>query len=251
MKKGGQVILVVGLAFVALVGGALIARNAIIKFVIERGVKATTGVRLSIKKMDIGLTNAAVDIRGLKLHNPWGFHEDVMVSIPQVAVDVKARDLLKNRVHLEAVILRVDEFIVIKNEKGEVNINALKPIKEGQSAGQEQQADRAAGKAPKVQIDYLEYSIGKLIYKDYTQQPPKVQEFDLNVTRKYSNVTNPQFIASVIIADTITRTAVARLANVDMSGVTSVVSDTLRSGADSVGGAAQGVADSLRKLFNK
>ena len=248
MKKGGQLFLVIGLALVALAGGTLIMRNALIKFVIERGVKATTGVRLSMKKMNIGLTNAAVDIRGLTLHNPWGFHEDVMVDIPQVAIDVKARDFLKNRVHIESLRLHLNELIVIKNEKGEVNVNALKPVKEGKQSAAKS-SGQPAGKAPRVQIDYLEYSIGRVVYKDFTKTPPKIQEFPINVTRKYTNITNPQFIASVIIADTIARTAVARLANVDVSGVTSIVSGTLKEGAESAGGVAQGISDAIREIF--
>lgn len=249
MKKGTHVLLLVGLVGVALFGGAIILRNAIIKFAIEQGVKSTTGTRLSIKKMSIGLTNAAVDIRGLKLHNPWGFHEDVMVDIPQVGVDVKGRDLLKGKMHVEAIRLHLNEFIVIKNAKGEVNVNALKPIKEGRQQARAAK-ERPAGKAPTVQIDYLEYSLGKVVYKDYSKgSPPKVQEFPINVTRKYTNITNPAFIASVIIADTIARTAVARLANVDVSGATSIVSGTLKEGAESAGGVAQGISDALREIF--
>lgn len=249
MKKLGPICLIVVLALVALLGGAVLMRNTIIKFVIERGVKATTGVGLTIQKMSIGLTTAAVEIKGLRLHNPWGFHEDLMMDMPLVSIDVDAGALFKNRVHIESMRMHLSEFIVIKNSDGKVNINALKPVKEGKQPTAT--SKQPAGKAPKVQIDYLEYTIGKVVYKDYSQgKPAKVQEFPLNITRKYTNITNPAFLASIIVTDTVARTAVARLAGVDLSGVKSIVTDGVQSGAQSVSGAAEEVLDVFRDIFN-
>ena len=252
MKKIGQIVLIVCLASASLLGVAVVLRNGLIKFIIEQGVKTTTGVGLTIDRMHIGLTHASVDIRGMKLHNPWGFHEDIMMDCPQVSLSMAAGELFQRKVHIESFTLHMSEFVVIKNEKGEVNINALKPVQEGKKQQQAAKApQKSGGPAPRIQIDTLEYTIGKVVFKDYSQgKPPKIQEFPLNVTRKYTNVTNPTFIASVIVADTVARTAVARLAGVDMSGVKSIVSDTLRNGAQSVGGAAQEMIDGLREIFN-
>jgi len=249
MKAAGKTFLVIGITCIVAIGAVVILRNAIIKFAIQHTVKATTGATLSIQHMRIGLTNAAVDIRGLRLHNPRGFPEPIMVDMPHVSVDIKASDLLKNKVHIESCTIHLQEFVVIKNAKGEVNVNSLKPVREGKQAART--PAQKSGKPPKLQIDHLEYTIGKVVFKDYSQgSPPKVQEFPLNLQRKYTNVTNPTFIANVIILDAVARTAVARLAGVDVSGVKMIVSDTLKGGAESVGGAAQEVVDAFREIFN-
>ncbi len=249
MKKLGTIVLILCAVGVVGLGSIVILRNTIIKVVLERGIKATTGVGLSIQRMHIGLTTAAVSIQGLKLRNPWGFHEEIMLDAPQIAIDVKARDLLRGKVHLEVVKMHVNEVIVIKNAKGEVNINALKPVKE---SGQHKTAPKpATGKAPPFQVDLLEYAIGKVVYKDYTQgNPPKVQEFPINRTRQFRNVTRPEFVVTMLIFDTVGRTAVGRLADVHLQGLQQDLGLMLQEGTESVGGVFQEVIDAFKGLFN-
>ena len=247
MKRAGKIFLIM----LAVFAGLVFCRNTVIKFVIEHGVKSAAGVSVSIQRMHIGLTHVSVDIRGLKLLNPWGYPERVMMDAPQVAVDMRAGELFKGKVHLASVRLHVNEFVVIKNAKGEVNVNALKPIKEGKKEQQKIASQKSAGKAPQLQIDSLEYSIGKVVYKDYSQgKPPRVQEFPINISRKYTNVTQPAFLVSVIVADVVARTAVARLANVDISGVKTIISDTLKGGAGAAGDIGQEIIDGFREIFN-
>lgn len=246
MKRPAKIALIVALVFV----GLLVCRNVLVKIAIEQGVRATTGVRVSIQHLHLGLTQASIDIRGLKLHNPWGYRDRVMLDAPQVAMAMRAGELFKGKIHLTSVKLHVKEFVVVKNAKGEVNINALTPVQQGRK--KQTRPAKPSGKAPSIRIDALEYSIGTVVYKDYSAGgAPKVQEFPLNISRKYTNVTQPAFIVSAIIADAVARTAVARLANVDISGVKTVVVDTLKSGAGAAGGIAQEVADGFRDILNQ
>ena len=246
MKRPAKIALIVALAF----AGLLVFRNLLVKVAIDQGVKAAAGVRVSIQHLHLGLTQASIDIRGLQLHNPWGYRDRVMLDAPQVAMALRAGELFKGKVHLTSVKLHVNEFMVVKNAKGEVNINALTPVK--QSHKEQAKPAKSSGKAPSIRIDALEYSIGTVVYKDYSAGgAPKVQEFPLNISRKYTNVTQPAFIVSAIIADAVARTAVAKLAGVDISGVKTIVSDTLKSGAGAAGGVAREVIDGFREILNQ
>jgi len=129
--------------------------------------------------------------------------------------------------------MRIDmkEFTVVKNEKGELNLNSLKVVQAQREGKRPQEKTAQEGKkAPEVQIDSLGLKIGKVIYKDYSRGgKPSVQEFNVNINEKYENITDPYSLVSLIVVKTLMNTSIARLTNFDLGGLQGTVSDTLSS----------------------
>jgi len=114
----------------ALLVAVFFGKNLIIKTSVSAGVKAMTGLKLNIKSMNVGILNSLIGINGLQLFNPPGFVDELMVDLPEVYVDYDLGAFIKRKVHLEEVRLNLKEFSVIKNEKGELNLDSLRVVEE-------------------------------------------------------------------------------------------------------------------------
>ena len=162
---------------VALLVSAFV-KDAIIKASVEKGVEMVTGLKLRIQGFKAGLVNSLVAIRNLRLFNPRGFKDSVMLDMPEIYVDYDLPAVFKGKIHLKEVRIDLKEFYVIKNAKGEVNLDSLKVVQESKGEAPAKEKPAEEGKGMEFQIDTLQLKVGKVVYKDYSQGgEPKVQEF--------------------------------------------------------------------------
>ncbi len=207
----------------AIIIALFIGKNVIIKTSVTAGVKAMIGLKLSIGSMNVGVFKSLIGINELRLHNPQGFEDELMIDLPEIYVDYNLGAFMKGKTHLEEVRLNLKEFIVVKNEAGELNLDSLKVVKsaeEEQEEGKEEEkgdGEKEKTKMPDIQIDLLELKIDKVIYKDYSKgTSPKVKEFNVNIDERYENITDPQSLGRLIIVKALKNTTIARLTNFDV-----------------------------------
>ena len=237
MKTFLTVIVILALA-VAVIG---IGKDLIAKAAIENGVNLVTGLKLSIGSINIGIVKTLVGINNIKLYNPPAFKDRLMMDAPEIYVAYDLPAVLKGKVHLQELRLDLKELTVVKNEKGELNLDALKPVKE-QKETPARPAKRA--KAPEIQIDMLKLKIGKVIYKDYSKGgEPLVKEFNVNIDEQYRNITDPNALISLIIVKALMNTSIAGMAGFDVSGLKSSVATTLKGAQNVVGDTTQKAVD--------
>ena len=195
--------------------GLAILKNGIAKFAVIHGVKAVAGLGVSIDSLDLGLLTTRVSVKGVKVLNPKGFDEPVMVLMPELYVDYDVGAFLKGKTHLEVVRLNLNELTVVKNAEGLVNIQSLKVVKEQQPSAQ-----KPATKPSPLQIDLLELQIGRVVYKDYSKgAPPTVRAFNVNINERYEHVRSPQALGSMILVRALAKTTIAQTANLDLGGL--------------------------------
>ncbi|MBI3320515.1 MAG: hypothetical protein HYZ89_08050 [Candidatus Omnitrophica bacterium] len=259
-----RMVMVSAVVVVVLIGIGMLAKNVIAKLAVTSGVKAITGLELRIRRMDVGLFSSRLGIEGLQVFNPTGFHEPVMVDMPEIFVRYDLGALVKGHIHLPEVRLNLRELTVVKNERGEVNLNALQAIK----AGKAQEAKpQPAAKPPQIQLDVLELHIGKVFYKDYsTFGGPQVREFNVNVHEQFHNVTNPYALAGLIVTRALGKTTLANIIHLDLGALESDVKSLIRGSLDfAVGGvgevgrgaldtaqgAVKGTTDTLKKILGQ
>lgn len=226
MKKILSIIFFIFLSLVILV----LARNTIIKTTFSATVKAITGLTLEIKSMDIGLFKSAVAVKDLKIFNPPGFEEQLMVNMPEIYIDYDLDALLNKKIHLQEVRIHLKEFIVVKNKEGKLNLDSLKAVQASKEEKKPKE-EKTKTEMPSVKIDILLLKIGKVIYKDYYEKDkPLVREFNVNIDERYENITDPQKVVSLIIVKALARTSIASLSKFDLKplseGVGGILKDT-------------------------
>ena len=221
-----KTVIIISIIFAILIG-LFFGKNLIVKTSVSAGVKAMTGLKLSIKNMDIGILNTLIGINGLQLFNPPGYVDKLMVDVPEVYVDYDLGAFIKKTVHLEEVRLNLKELSVIKNEKGELNLDSLRVVEEKKE--EKVEGEKEETKMPEIQIDLLELKIGKVVYKDYSKgTPPKLKEFNVNIDERYENITNPRTLIKLIIVKALKNTTIASLTNFNLGALQEDVAGKLK-----------------------
>jgi hypothetical protein len=228
MKKLGIIVAVIVVVFALL----FLFKNILIKAAVEGGTKKATGLELTIEDMDVGLLASKVDITDMRLLNPPGFPDKVMIDIPKLLVDVELASFFKGGAHVETIVLDLKELMVVRNKDRNLNLSALKSVSEKQQKGKkpvEEEKAKKEKKAPQVVIDTLVLKIGKVTYKDYSWgTKPLTKTFNIGINEVYRDITDPKKLVNLIIVRALQKTNIAQLANFDLGTLKADVGDTLK-----------------------
>ncbi|MFA5271744.1 MAG: hypothetical protein WC412_05340 [Candidatus Omnitrophota bacterium] len=247
MKKLIKVIVWV----IVVLGILLLAKNFIAKTAVSGVVKKLTGLTLNIDSLNVGVFKTAIDIKGLKLHNPAGFKDRLMMNMPRIYVDYDLGAFFKNKVHLEDIKINLEEFVVVKNEKGELNLNSLRVVQDKKQTKKEG-TKKKESKLPDLKIDVLDLRIGKVIYKDYSKgAEPSIQEFNVNINEQYENINDPYVFTSLIIVKALMNTSIASLANFDLGPLKNAAGSSLGKAKKLAGDAAAKSVEAGKKIEKK
>jgi uncharacterized protein involved in outer membrane biogenesis len=249
-----------GVILVALIALSVL-KNVLIQAAITGSISRAAHVPVQISSTDFSLMKSSIRIKGLRVMNPSGYPDKLMIDAPLVLIDMDPRALFHGQAHFEEVRIDLREVQVVKNKDGKVNVEAAKPTeKEKEKQKQSQQAaaqpKTTGAKGPKLKIDKLVLSIGKVTYKDYSGGGPKpaVQDFEINIKdRVYTNIDNPSAIVSLVMFEALTRTTLSRLAGLDLGVFKDGALGAISGGLGLVSDGAEGFeqkAKSLLKLFN-
>lgn len=222
MKKILTVLIVVLVALFAL----SIVKDVVIKTSVEKVTELVTGLKLSIGGFRAGIVNTLIDIKNLKLFNPSGYKDAAMLEMPEIYVKYDLPAIFQKKIHLPELRIDMKEFTVVKNEKGELNLDSLKAVQA--QKGRSTSPGKKGGKLPELAIDNFQLKIGKVIFKDYSKgAEPSVREFNINLDEKYTNITNAYSLVSLIVVKALMNTSIASLTNFDLAGLQGSVSDVL------------------------
>ena len=225
----------------------VLARNVVIKAAMETGARIVAGMPLSIGKLDIGLSPTLVDIENLVVKNPGGFHDTALVDIPKIFVGYNLPDILKGKVHLENLEFDMKQFTVVKNEKGELNLDRLKALQGTQkpSAQKPSTGPKAPARPIPIQIDMMHLKIGKVVYVDYSSGRPSTKEFLINLDQSYQNITDLNSVVRLIVLKAMMSSGISNLTNFDIGGLQGTLTGAF-SGSTKL--AAEAAAKSLDTL---
>lgn len=254
MKKAGIIIVAVIVIFVILSG----MKNMIAKVGIEKASEMIIGLKLNIGSLNMGIIKTFTEIKDLRLYNPKGFEDKIMVDMPEIYVDYDLPAVLKGRIHLYDMKLDLKEAVIIKNKDGELNLDSLKAVQD--LAGQKTSTKKTEDVAPDFQIDQLELKIGRVVFKDYSKGGmPHVLQFNINLNEKYKNITDPDALVRLIVVKVIMNTTIGKLIKLDITGLQDTVSNTLASAQHMasqtatkvVGGAGKTLTDTAGSITDK
>ena len=206
MKK---VILVVCIAIVSAVALAFVFKDVIARNVIVRGFESVTGAPMEMGSVRFSF-GGAVEAKGIKLFNPGSYSDRLMADIPEFTVTADIPQFLKGKVHLSLLKLSLKEIAVVRDAKGALNVDSLRALQ-----------PKGSGPAPQIAIDLVQYSVGKVTYRDY--QLGITKEFDVNLSDSLSNVTDPMSLVKVILSKALKSTSIPELANLDVKGLKEAV----------------------------
>ncbi len=228
-----------------------LAKGAIARGALSAGVRAVTGLHLEIRRMEVGVFRSRVHVQGMKLHNPAGFPDRVMVDVPEVYVDYDLPAFLTGRTHLRELRLNLQELTVVKDRQGRLNLDSLTSVKKAKEEKKKPaQQNRPVQRPSSFQIDDLELKVGKVVYKDYSAGgEPSVREFRVDLDERHRNVNDPAALGALIVSRAVLKTTIARLANFDLGALDNYARDVLKFSTESINNVGGKTVESLHNLL--
>ena len=227
-------------------------KNTIAQTILSSTLSNVAHVPVQIGSTHVGLLSAKIDIKKLRVYNPSGFPDKLMIDMPQIFIHFDPPALFKGQAHFKEVKLDLQEMTVVRNKEGKLNVDAVKPTSKQKEEAKEKAKPAPGQKAPKLMIDKLSLSIGRVVYKDYSAGgEPKVQTFDIDIKdREYTNINDPSAVVSLLMFEALTRTTLSSLANLDVSAFKEGGIQALSKGLGIVGDGTEAVENKAKELLN-
>ena len=165
-----------------------------IKFGLDISVSRIIGTKITTGSLSFNILKRQVNIKDLKIYHPPGFEKGVMVTIPLTQAILSPLPFQGSRIHLNALSLDIPQLVVVRNQKGVLNVNELK-FKEYKTY---------------INVDEFIFSAESVIYIDYTAGPkPTVKGYDINIyERQYKDLPTAEDIVAKVLGDILSRTAI-------------------------------------------
>lgn len=194
-----------------------LTQDLIFKFVAENAVRMTTGLNLKVDYFRLGvLSKRFIEIKGLRVFNPEGFSDAVMVDMPEAYADYDLGAIFSHKIHIQDMRLDLREFLITRNEQGVLNLNTFK-VSELKSSHI-------------VKIDRLRLKISKIVFKDYSKKPVVVREYNLNLNEQFQNLDGIHSVVRIVIVKAVTGTAIKNLIKFNLDSIQKPVASVLSSG---------------------
>jgi len=240
-------------ALVVLAAVLFFARNVVAKVAMETVVTAVTNFPLKMQAIDLNFAGQFIKIADLKLYNPAGFPKEPMVSIPEVYVGFDLAALLKGKIHLPELRFALEDFNVVRNEKGELNLDKIKAIAAQQPKKPGQTEPAKPAKPAEIQIDSFTLKVGRVQFKDFSTGAPSVKKFEINLNETFTNITDTNALVALIVSKALMSTSIAMLTGFDVAGLQASAAASLGKAealANESLGQLQGAAGQLGAVAN-
>jgi hypothetical protein len=213
----------------------LTARNIIIRAGLQQGMRISTGLRLNIDKLEVGLLQPVINIKNSTLSNPSGYTDPVMADVGEIHLRYKPVDMLKGHIYLKDLRITLRELFIIRGRGNQLNYDALKTFRSGRY-----------GPSSQLTIDDFSLNIGKVVYKDYTHVPsPLVKVYNLDLSEHYSGIHGTDDLERLIMVGILNKTSISSLIKVDLNKLGRGISGTLLNTLKVSDNSLQGLLDNL------
>ncbi|MFH0877719.1 MAG: hypothetical protein V1863_05810 [Candidatus Omnitrophota bacterium] len=224
-------ILLAALVIVLIAGLALfMLRGVLIKSFARAQLEKLFGLRVDFTDLKVNKTASFVNVEvtGLKLYNPKGFADPVMMNMPGFYASCSLPDLFKGDFIFRELRLDINEFVVVRLEDATTNIGRFKGI------ARSKPEEAAEAKKHEFRIDLLKLQAGRLLFKDYTNDPPLVSVYILDIDKEYIRVSDPAKFLRLLVVESLLRTNIGSLFDVDLGRLKKNVDHVMRSSRDMV-----------------
>lgn len=228
MKKKRPVLLILILIILSL----LLAKDIIVKTIFEHTIQSLSGLKITARSISVGIFNTSLSVKGMLIHNPASFREGLMAQINHLYINYDITSGLRNEILIKEMVFDVGLVNVVKNDKGENNLNSLKVVKALEDIDKNKKMN---GSMPRLKIDRLHLKGARVTYKDYTKPPyPMVTEFKIDVDEEYENITNPYELVSIIVSRSLAKTGPSSVIGFDITPFQNYLHDTMSKGVEAL-----------------
>lgn len=194
-------------------------RNWLVKTMVERVVQQNLGMTVAIGNLQLDPWHGHLEITDLKVFNPHGFeHAGVpttLARIPSIRIRFDlAAFFLKHRVHLTDLELNLYEAGIVKNWRGELNLNRIQSLA---NQGTKQAPPKPVSKTAKPEqlsfrIDRLVLTATQVVYEDYSKAKPKTFRIRLGINQEqFANLDSLDEVVRIVVSRVVVKAGLYNL----------------------------------------
>ena len=201
----------------------IMAKDQIIKSVVMSQGSKILGAQIHLDSLGLRVFSQSIRIKGLKVYNPPGFPNEVMVDIPEISVSADIFSFLKGKFHLPLIIVNLKEMVLIRDKDGKLNVDSLNVVQKKEATKEAKPEKSESTKQLAMQIDQATLNLGRVVVKDYSKGggQPVIQAYDIGVHNKtFKNITSAEQFVTLVLVQAMGPTA---LRNAAIYGAASVL----------------------------
>ncbi len=226
MKAFLWFVCIVAIILVIIIG---FSKDAIFKVAIEQAVKYTTGLKVDIDSVKVNLlVGQEIHINGLRVYNPPAFEEKILVDIPEIYAHFDLSSLFSPIKKVYELKLYVKKFIVVINERREVNLDALKFVKKEKATAEQRMRKLSNKSKPFVSFDEVWIRIDDIILKDYRVAPPEEKVFSINIREAFDHVDSLDSLSRLIVIKAVASSAISEFVGFNINILKNTVGEILK-----------------------
>jgi len=204
------------------------------RIALEKLISSIVGLRARINEFDIGVANSDIEIEDLFVFNPKSFKERRLIDIPRIYLDFDFPALFKKQFNFKKLELDIKEFTVVRLAKGDTNLHHVKRIREGILNPLKIETIVEIGHD--FNFEVVELKIGTVVFVDYyKRKKEKRKEFRLNLHLRLKNVDSIESLHRIILFETIVKTGLNKILNLNITSVVKPVIGILRGAVNITG----------------
>jgi len=198
IKMKGRILKKLFVAILVFILSAVIFRAQIAKTALTFLAARMLGAPVKIESFVFDPSGQSVSISGLKIYNPPGFSRAILVDLSKIDVVYDWQAIKKGKFHLQKIDIELNEMLLERNEKGELNVDSLKVAKEGK----EKESVKKSKPLP-MQLDLVKLGIGRIveIQQAAGNKKPVVKAYEVNIHKIYKNISSIQQLALLILTE--------------------------------------------------
>ncbi|MFA5437456.1 MAG: hypothetical protein WC293_02655 [Candidatus Omnitrophota bacterium] len=189
-KKRLKLRIILSLSMILILGGLgiFLFRQRVTKFAVEVFLSSRLGTKVSMNKFQLNIALGHLNIEGLKIRNPPGFSDNILLDIPKIAVKFDPILFTTGRLYSSHADIHLKSLLIEKDKQGRMNVDSL-------------EISHKAKPAPVFRISLLDLQINQVIERDYRYPKPFIRGHDLNIKKSYRNITGINQLILLMLAD--------------------------------------------------
>ena len=177
--------------FVVLIVVLVLSLDSIFKAIVEKRIRASTGMDVQMGDFSVGLLSPVVNIRDFKVYNTAEFGGTPFLDIRELHLEYNRSALLGRQLRFSLMRLSVTELNVVKNDAGKTNF-AIEPAPT--APGRSSPATNAG----LANLEVMNLSVGTVRFVDL-KNPKRSRELRPDLQNQvFKNVKLPEDLGGIL-----------------------------------------------------
>lgn len=212
------------IALIAVVAGLALLPGRLARDYTLRAIREATGFYMEYGSMQTDFGARTITLQDVVIRNPPDFPDAEAIQIRTLTAGFRWRDLFRPGVRLATLSLDIPNVTLVRKSDGETNFQRMQDRARTESAAKTEprslpdsantdapvvSTPAEAGKpgskveansrpAPEMEIGELNLKLGRIVVRDYRRSrngSPRIDEYELNLSRQFKNVNNLDVLA--------------------------------------------------------